>query len=174
MKGKNRYIFLLCSLPFLVFFHYFLLYKNKQWTDSLTRPSWKWRNELPRYLGASYTSSIQRRKPESFNTRNCRMETCFNFSKCKGKDRAFKVYVYPEDVLGGQRSPSGSYEKVKKSFINCNLQFAFFKYLYWFIWVTICHNLRIWPIFFAVLDFKSCQRIMVLYLRPRRSLPFCA
>ena len=116
MKGKTRYIFFICGFFILLLYHRFLLSLNKKWTDSLTRPSWKWRNELPRYLGASYTSSIQRRKPESFKTRNCRMETCFDFSKCKGTDRAFKVYVYPEDVLGGQRSPSDSYEKVEKKF----------------------------------------------------------
>ena len=127
MKGKTRYIFLICGIPILLIFHHLLLYINKNWTDSLTRPSWKWRNELPRYLGASYTSSIQRRKPEFFNTRNCRMETCFDFSKCKGTDRAFKVYVYPEDVLGGQRSPSGSYEKVENKvllFVTYNLYFS--------------------------------------------------
>ena len=42
------------------------------------------------------------------------METCFNFSKCKGKNREFKVYVYPEDSFGGQPSPSENYAKVKK------------------------------------------------------------
>ena len=42
------------------------------------------------------------------------METCFNFSKCKGKNREFKVYVYPEDAFGGQPSPSENYAKVKK------------------------------------------------------------
>ena len=121
MKGKTRYIFLICGIPILLLYHNLLLYINKTWTNNLKHPSCKWRNELPRGVDASYISSTQRRKPEPFNTRNCRMETCFDISKCKGRDRAFKVYVYPEDVIGGQRSPSESYEKVQKMFYQLEL-----------------------------------------------------
>ena len=112
MKGKTRYIFLICGIPILLFFHWLFLHINEKWTENLKHPNWKWRNERPRGLYASNISSLQRRNPEKFNTEHCRMETCFDFSKCIGKDRAFKVYVYPEDILGGQQRPSESYEKV--------------------------------------------------------------
>ena len=113
-KCKTRYIFIAFGIAFLISWHYLLCYINKTLTDYLKHPNWKWkwRNELPHGLDASYISSVPRRKSETFNSRNCRMETCFDFTKCKGSDRQFKVYVYPEDILGGQRRPSDSYEKV--------------------------------------------------------------
>ena len=80
-------------------------------TRHLKHPSWKWRKELPRGLDASYTSSIEHRKPQKFDTRNCRMETCFNHTKCKGTNREFNVYVYPDDVFG----PSDNYAKVNNT-----------------------------------------------------------
>ena len=106
MKGKTRYILLVCGL---VLYHYLLRYINDIWTNNLRHPSWKWRNELPYGLDSSYISSTPRRKSDASNHRNCRMETCFDFSKCKGD---FKIYVYPEDELGGQQPPCESYEKV--------------------------------------------------------------
>ena len=108
MKGKARWTALLLGLPLLLLYHHLLRYIHKAWTNNLKHPSYKWRNELPRGLDSSYTSSMQHRKSETFDARNCRMETCFDFSKCA---RGFKIYVYPEG-LGGQPSPSERYGKV--------------------------------------------------------------
>ena len=113
MKGKTRYIFLICGIPILLFYHYLLCYINKAWTDNLRHPKWKWRHELPRGLDSSYISSISRRKLiENFDHKNCRMDTCFDYNKCK---KGFKVYIYPPDPFGGQSNPSESYEKVIQS-----------------------------------------------------------
>ena len=125
MKGKTRYILLVCGL---VLYHYILRYINDIWTNNLRHPSWKWRNELPYGLDSSYISSTPRRKSDTSNHRNCRMETCFDFSKCKGD---FKIYVYPEDELGGQQPPS--YVRHSPSiFLWSSMQnFRFFNFLPW-------------------------------------------
>ena len=110
MKGKTRYIFLICGIPILLFYHYLLCYINKVLTNNLRHPKWKWRHELPSGLDSSYISSISRRKlTDPFDHKNCRMDTCFDYSKC---EKGFKIYIYPPDPFGGQSTPSESYEKV--------------------------------------------------------------
>ena len=102
MKGKTRYILLVCGL---VLYHYLLRYINGIWTNNLRHPSWKWRNELPYGLDSSYISSTPRGKSETSNHSNCRMETCFDFTKCHN----FKIYVYPDDE---RLPPSDQYSKI--------------------------------------------------------------
>ena len=127
MKVKTRWILAVCVILIITVYHYFLCFVNDKW-HHLKYSSWIWRKGLPRGLGATYISSIKvydsvssgllnvvydkNGKNKRFDSTKCRMETCFNFSKCRGKNRPFKVYVYPEDVFGGQPAPSENYAKV--------------------------------------------------------------
>ena len=128
MKGKTRWFLAVSVILLLAFCHYFLCYVNDLLRHHLKYPSWTWRKGLPRGLGATYISSIKgygpafpnllnsvyhnNGKANKFDSTKCRMETCFNFSKCRGKNRPFKVYVYPQDIFGGQPAPSENYAKV--------------------------------------------------------------
>ena len=128
MKGKIRWLLSVFGILAFACFHYSLLYINDHLRQNWKHPRWPWRKGLPRGLGATYISSIKGYDPAfpnllngvyhnngksgKFDYTKCRMETCFNFSKCRGRDRPFKVYVYPQDIFGGQPAPSENYAKV--------------------------------------------------------------
>ncbi|XP_071440722.1 exostosin-1 [Hetaerina americana] len=102
MQAKKRYLLVLLSCAFLAYC-YFGGYRLKSGASRPPPPllpataSW-WPLGLP-------TSPCGGRR-----ARACRMETCFDFSRCSGED--FKVYVYPPD-----EAPSATYRKILDSIV---------------------------------------------------------
>lgn len=104
MQAKKRYLIAsVCCLAVL-----FLIWYEKSQTTSngflhLYRTDIHTRsfldNEDFKYDQDLHLSSRQRREaykdmPQTKDSQNCRMESCFDFSKCKD---SFKVYVYPSE-----------------------------------------------------------------------------
>lgn len=124
MQAKKRYLLVLLSCAFLAYC-YFGGYRlksegRKPFTDeSLPTYVDSWKDELYerdlepaphlRRTGGSYGV---RKGSNNMVNQKCRMETCFDFSRCL-KD--FKVYVYPTvDESTGEvpLTPSAAYQKV--------------------------------------------------------------
>lgn len=100
MQAKKRYLLLLVTCAFLGYC-YFGGYrlKNDKWPGKRQAAH----EQLPSYLTLTeefYDKDARSTNVASsvkHNTRNCRMETCFDFTKCK---QGFTVYVYPvEDAI---------------------------------------------------------------------------
>lgn len=110
MQAKKRYLLVFLSCAFLAYC-YFGGYRLK---SKNIQPEYY---ALPSYLDSEIyhqDSSIRRtaKLVESINNYNmCRMETCFDFSRCKSD---FKVYVYPQEVLEDNINPppSPTYQKL--------------------------------------------------------------
>ncbi len=110
MQAKKRYLLVLASVAFLALC-YFGGHRLK--SDAKT----KWKEKLERSLNSHHHHKNQQQTyhnsvpipPADYLLDNskCRMETCFNFSKCVG--RPFKVFVYPEDEYS---IVSDSYAKI--------------------------------------------------------------
>lgn len=121
MQAKKRYLLVLLSCAFLAYCYFggyrlksdrdvkfsveglpsYLDPKSDQLYDRDLEPSPQLRRIGYNYFGKTNIVS-----------QKCRMETCFDFSRCR-KD--FKVYVYPlADELSGEipLTPSPSYQKV--------------------------------------------------------------
>ena len=110
MNAKKRYILVLLSVAFLLLCYYGgrRLRKRKQFGKVRKKPEHFVTSEELDALGAYHEPS-----PPSYSTSSsCRMETCFNFTKCANGH--FKVYVYPLDE---NVPPSGSYMKIINSLI---------------------------------------------------------
>lgn len=93
MQAKKRYLFvvILAVLLFIVYFGSKSDRKHGEVTLSLQK------REFPTYMESEAVDlSSPRRRRESvtsdFKSGKCRMDTCFDFSRCV---RGFKVYVYP-------------------------------------------------------------------------------
>lgn len=104
MNAKKRYFLVLITVAFLAFCYYGgHRLKDKsftRWKDKLARLDLP--EPLPPVPGAR-----TRVAPAA-----CRMETCFNLTRCR--HRPFKVYVYPTD---DKAPPSESYSKVLNTLI---------------------------------------------------------
>lgn len=115
MKAKKRYLVVLALLALLLLCHLSLTRLTVSWSGEKKFRIARWRRRLPRAATSSSSSSPEV-DPESILdfadrlaavvggdgsvTRSepaeaCRMETCFNFTRCR--NRPFKVYVYPEE-----------------------------------------------------------------------------
>ena len=70
----------------------------------------KWRKNLSNQDFNSHMPSPMSIPPPDFllDNNKCRMETCFNFTKCK-PGKPFKVYTYPDEEY---QSPSKNYAKI--------------------------------------------------------------
>lgn len=103
MQAKRRYL-LVFVVAFLTFW-YFGGYHLRNHSYELSEIE-----ELPGYIVMNNVESgyhIGRRQIIQYeDKKNCRMETCFDFSKCKDD---FKVYVYPQE---DSSVPSPSYSKL--------------------------------------------------------------
>ena len=100
MKCKNRLV-----LFFAVAFLAFCYFGGSRLKSDLTI---KWRKDLIRTHYKNHLKNEWPIPPTHFllNYTKCRMETCFDFSKCTKK---FRIYVYPDD----DRSPPGEeYSKI--------------------------------------------------------------
>jgi len=80
--------------------------------EHVTSEEWDFMSQAPSYL---HPEEVQRHEREEraqpipiadLNFTNCRMETCFNFNRCRDN---FKVYVYPLDAAVPM---SSTYEKI--------------------------------------------------------------
>lgn len=112
MNAKKRYLLLLMSVPFL-----FLCYYSGRRLRARTKSS-QVRIETPHYITYDELYSIPSSPstPTIQKSSNCRMETCFDFDKCR--DRPFKVYVYPVDE---NVPPSSSYSKIINAVLESNV-----------------------------------------------------
>jgi glucuronyl/N-acetylglucosaminyl transferase EXT1 len=91
MQAKKRYLLVLGSVAFLALC-YFGGHRLK--SDIKT----KWREKLHRSHFVNHLPTVMTIPPVDYLLDNskCRMETCFNFTKCSG-GKPFKVFVYPDD-----------------------------------------------------------------------------
>lgn len=112
MQAKQRYILLFLSCAFLALC-YFGGYRLKglfsQRARRLTPLECYVDNEELMELRSFWTTTPKQRREEAKATvikEQCRMETCFDFSKCAN---GFKVYVHPvDDTI----SMSSTYRKI--------------------------------------------------------------
>ena len=113
MQAKKRYSLLVIAGVLFILACYFFSIKSLHKKDGEFPLSFSKRGDLRPYADADDYESIsdmhlspkQRREsaPE-FKKQRCRMETCFNYTKC---EKDFKVYVYPV-----QERVSESYSKI--------------------------------------------------------------
>ena len=121
MQAKKRYLLVLLSCAFLAYC-YFGGYRLKSESARLPHenlPSYVDINEqfYDRDLESSphlrRTGGTQKWASNNVNSNlKCRMETCFDYTKCRGE---FKVYIYPqseESETATILTPSPSYQKV--------------------------------------------------------------
>ncbi|KAF5288664.1 hypothetical protein FQR65_LT11977 [Abscondita terminalis] len=103
MQAKKRYLLVFVSCAFLAYC-YFGGYRLKSQIKSSEI------NLLPEFIDVQSVrtgSAIRHKeKPIGESTNECRMETCFDFSRC---NKEFRVYVYPPD---DSLVPSRSYQKL--------------------------------------------------------------
>lgn len=106
MQAKKRYLLVFVSCAFLAYC-YFGGYRLKSkgfLPEHITLPSYMSDDE--------HNHTIRRTiKQTEMNYNMCRMETCFDFSRCRGD---FKVYVYPQELMEDNMNPppSPSYQKL--------------------------------------------------------------
>ncbi|XP_030645030.1 exostosin-1c [Chanos chanos] len=131
MQARKKYVLLaLCACCWLLLFYWGGLQERLLGLLTLTRrpgevlrpwPDWLDRALLPPYAelgelqlgGGPGESPRQRRQTWAgvYKGSRCRMETCFDFSRCRGRE-GFRVYVYPPEK--GDRV-SESYRKILTS-----------------------------------------------------------
>lgn len=103
MQAKKRYllVFLCCAFLAYCYFGGYRLKSSEKASEI---------NDLPEFKtkSAIWTGSIRkhRDRPTKESAFLCRMETCFDFSRCHSD---FLVYIYPQDE---NLVPSSSYQKV--------------------------------------------------------------
>ncbi|XP_019729223.1 exostosin-1c [Hippocampus comes] len=134
MQARKKYVLLgLCTFCWLVLFYFgrgvqlpvrlLRMLTGQQgevvrpwpnWTDRAFLPCYAHLNELQTDPGTS-ESPRQRRQAWSviYKDSRCRMETCFDFSRCRRRGReGFRVYVYPSEK---NERVSESYKKILTS-----------------------------------------------------------
>ena len=145
MNFKKRLGLAISICVLLTFWHYLCCFVNDVLIHHLKYPTWNWHHRLPRggiNITVSYSAlhfdtskltnsqssrltsfqeheyDIDDDEGEFWDSKNCRMETCFNLEKCR--DKPFKVYVYTEEDVfgGGQPFPSENYAKVENCQFN--------------------------------------------------------
>lgn len=119
MQAKKRYLLVLLSCAFLAYC-YFGGYRLKSESDNLEETLKSYTDVNDELFDKDVGGNVyQRRKiwtneKESKTVKEkCRMETCFDYSKCE--KNGFKIFVYPQtDEAGVQMPliPSVSYQKI--------------------------------------------------------------
>jgi glucuronyl/N-acetylglucosaminyl transferase EXT1 len=104
MNAKMRYLMLLLSTIFLLLCYYSGKKLKRKLKPGGTLPA-------ASYLSMQDIAQMSRQTIPGLGSqtksKHCRMETCFNFSRC-AEDR-FRVYIYPYDE---SLVPSDSYAKI--------------------------------------------------------------
>jgi glucuronyl/N-acetylglucosaminyl transferase EXT1 len=107
MNAKMRYLMLLLSTIFLLLCYY----SGKKLKRKLKPASTGGTLQAASYLSMKDIAQMSRQTTipglSQTKSKHCRMETCFNFSRC-AEDR-FRVYIYPYDE---SLVPSDSYAKI--------------------------------------------------------------
>lgn len=127
MQAKKRYLLVLLSCAFLAYCYfggYRLKSKNSDvipyyevlptyvdaWSDQLFTRDLEPSPHIRRTGGSTYSN---KKISNNIVNQKCRMETCFDFTRCHSD---FKVYVYPtsDELNGGEvpLTPSPAYQKV--------------------------------------------------------------
>lgn len=116
MQAKKRYLLVFLSCAFLAYCYFggYRLKSEGVVAEYMTLPSYFSSVEYLHMLEKESTINLKRRTADRTSRANynmCRMETCFDFSRCRGE---FKVYVYPQEVSEDNLSPlpSPSYQKL--------------------------------------------------------------
>lgn len=116
MQAKKRYLLVFVSCAFLAYCYFggYRLKSEGAVSEYMTLPSYFSSEEYLRMFEKDTSMILKRRtidKSSRVNYNMCRMETCFDFSRCKGD---FKVYVYPQELSEDNLStlPSPSYQKL--------------------------------------------------------------
>jgi glucuronyl/N-acetylglucosaminyl transferase EXT1 len=104
MNAKMRYLVLLLSTIFLLLCYYSgkKLKRKLKPGGTLQAASYLSMRDIAQMPRQTTTPGLSQTK-----SKHCRMETCFNFSRC-AEDR-FRVYIYPYDE---SLVPSDSYAKI--------------------------------------------------------------
>ena len=113
MNAKKRYFSLFILT--LILFTFLYIYKTRR--KPLKNQKIKTSLQSPSFIGLQEIQELEfiAKDSEFRFERSCRMETCFNFDKCK---KQFKVYIYPShDDL----TPSNSYKKIIQTIKESNL-----------------------------------------------------
>lgn len=109
MQAKKRYLLVFLSCAFLAYCYFggYRLKSEEIFTNNSIRPS---------YINSEDLIEVQtlprQTRTTGVNYNECRMETCFDFTRCRGE---FKVYVYPQEVSPEDSMtplPSPSYQKL--------------------------------------------------------------
>lgn len=103
MQAKKRYLLVFVSCAFLAYC-YFGGYRLK--SDNASIEIYSLQDVLDARTLRTGGTTKRRERPSGESVHLCRMETCFDFSRCR-KD--FLVYVYPSDE---STVPSPSYQKI--------------------------------------------------------------
>lgn len=110
MQFKKRFLLVLLSCAFLAFC-YFGGYQLKQKPIKVLEEYSEHWPDLKYEKDIESSPYLRRLGGEILpNIKNCRMETCFDYSRCNGDN--FKVYIYPSDPDGEQTTISSLYQKV--------------------------------------------------------------
>lgn len=113
MQAKKRYLLLFSCCAFLFFgyfgYHHFKARRQSRWQHHLS--SYSDASDLLQDEDISPSPRFRRTSDGGLGVsagdyRDCRMETCFDFTLC---EKGFRVYVYPID---DNAPPSASYAKV--------------------------------------------------------------
>lgn len=122
MQAKQRYILVFVCCAFLAYC-YFGGYRLKLFPTWISHQASTDPHQLPSFGRTLHNHTLldwelaqlfndEQQPPRIPVRRNCRMETCFDFSRCQ---RDFRVYVYPVEALvtgGNTPTISPNYEKI--------------------------------------------------------------
>lgn len=110
MQAKKRYLLVFVSCAFLAYCYFggYRLKSNDTVTEFTTLPSYITLDEQTEFHSDVVHRTVKNR---NVDYGMCRMETCFDFTRCKSD---FKVYVYPQEMSEDNMSPlpSPSYQKL--------------------------------------------------------------
>lgn len=111
MQFKKRFLLVLLSCAFLAFCYFGGYRLNHKQIKILNEYSEQWLdvNHEEDIVSSPYLLRLGGNFLPK-NNQNCRMETCFNFSKCNSDN--FKVYIYPSNTDGEPNTISTLYQKV--------------------------------------------------------------
>nr|XP_045617389.1 exostosin-1-like isoform X2 [Procambarus clarkii] len=121
MQAKKRYLLLFSCCAFLSFgyfgYHHFKMQRQSKWYEHLS--SYSEDSDVVHDEDISPSPRLRHRRTSRENddtsaNKECRMETCFDFTLC---EKGFKVYVYPVD---DNAAPSSNYMKVLNAIQDSN------------------------------------------------------
>lgn len=111
MQAKKRYLLVFVSCAFLAYCYFggYRLKSEGSVPEYMTLPTYLSAEQLEEGYREAPHRTVRTMRGMDYNM--CRMETCFDYARCKGD---FKVYVYPQEVSEENMNPlpSPSYQKL--------------------------------------------------------------